>query len=83
MLDGIEGLGVAGQVLHQHVVNGEQLIIPNGQDGAAGEEVGVPGGVGELGAREDAQLGGGRHAGDIGEQGDRACKCPSVPLASP
>ena len=40
MLDGIEGLGVAGQVLHQHVVNGEQLIIPNGQDGAAGEEVG-------------------------------------------
>ena len=67
--------GIAGQVLHQHVVDGGQLIIPNGQDGAGGEEVGVPGGVGELGAREDAQLGGGRHAGG---QGDWACKCPSI-----
>jgi hypothetical protein len=47
-VDGIESVGVTGHLVHQHVVDGGQLIIPNCQDGAAGEEVGVPRGVGEL-----------------------------------
>ena len=60
-------------MVHEHVIDRGQLIIPNGEDSAVGEEVRVPRGVGQFGAWEDGfgQVGQRRCTGEVGRQGDR------------